>query len=146
MEESPFRDNWSWFGFDGEADTDVDYSWFRVQDGLTFDGINSVISDCTLYYSSRKPNLFLIRSPKIADELWDSTDCNFRIVPEIPAAIEVSSERRIFIIWGCSQTFLELLEKEKKLAPNSLEGKFTDGIPIEYNRTTVRHDKNITVE
>ena len=147
MEESPFRNNWSWFGFDGEVDEHIDYSWFRVQDSLTFDGISNAISDCSIFYSSRKPNLFLIRAPNIPDELWDATDCNFRLIPEIPAAVEVSSERKLFILWGCSTSLISLLIKEEKLPQNSLDGKInSDSIPVEYKRTTLRREGITTIE
>jgi hypothetical protein len=147
MEESPFRDNWSWFGFDGEPDQNIDYSWFRIQDSLTFDGINNVVSNCSLYYSSRKPNHFLVHGEHFPDELWDSTDCSFRIIPEIPSAIEVSSERRIFIMWGCSTALIEMLTRDRKLPPSTLQGKiYAEGIPIKYSRTSARRDISSSIE
>ena len=147
MEESPFRDNWSWFGFDGEADQNIDYSWFRIQDSLTFDGINNVVSNCSLFYSSRKPNHFLVRGENFPDELWDSTDCNFRLIPEMPTAIEISSERRIFILWGCSSSLIEMLVRDRKLPAGSLQGKtFAEGIPVKYSRTSARRSRSPSIE
>lgn len=144
MEESPFSLNWSWFGFEGEPKEDIDYCWYRVQDILTFSGCSNTISNCSLYYSSRKPSQYLVSHKDLPDQIWDTTDCEFKLVPEMPGCLEVKAEERFFHLWGVSTSFLELLIHDRKLPPNSINGRLpSDTLKIKYYRNSMRRDKSL---
>ncbi|EAY08427.1 hypothetical protein TVAG_354860 [Trichomonas vaginalis G3] len=146
MEESNFGEFWSWFGFKGQPDPDIEYTWFRIQDSLTFDGIKNIITDCTIYYSSRKPNHYLIKQENGVTEIWDITECQFRIIPEFPSSIEVSSGKRLFILWGVSSSFIEFLVQDHKLMPTPNLKPAFNTIPIKYSRVSIKKDPPHTGE
>jgi len=146
MEESAFRKNWSWFGFEGQPDCSTDYSWFKIQDSLIFMGIENTVSHCSLYSSSRHPNHFLIKSPSTEDEIWDATDCIFSNIPEIPSSLEISAEKRCFILWGVSKSLILLLIRDRKLPQSAIDSyPNPDCIPAKYTRTTSHRSRSPSI-
>lgn len=145
-ENSIFGEFWSWFGFKGRPDADIDYSWFRIQDSLTFDGIKNIITDCTIYYSSKKPNHYLIKQSEENCEVWDITECSFRLIPEFPSSIEVSSGKRLFIMWGVSSSFIDFLARDHKLLQLSTNQPTYDTIPVKYSRASIKRERPPSVD
>ena len=113
--------NWKWFGFLGEPEPGHDYSWIEVQNNLNFVGNSNSIPCCTIYFSSRRPNLILVRTEDDVDTVWDIGDLFFSFVGNSNSILEASDGHRICQIFGVTQSFIGLLMKFQKLPLDSLQ-------------------------
>ncbi|KAK8891983.1 hypothetical protein M9Y10_029205 [Tritrichomonas musculus] len=112
---NPFTEDWNIFGFEGEPEPGFDYSWIQVQDNLSFFGYKSVISDCTLFYSSRRPNIYLAITPSKWGEVWNLSNLTFsRLASNGSILIAYSNERCIHIS-NVTSSFIGMLVKTSKL-------------------------------
>lgn len=135
--ESPFDENWLWFGFCGEPEPGNDYSWIFVQNNLDLVGRCTVIPNCTIFFSSRKPNAYLVKTQDGHEELWDTTDCQFSICSTFGNILSVSEKGHSFHLSGISTSFIELLMRAHKLPSDSLSDVMTiQSQQIEIIRST----------
>jgi hypothetical protein len=116
-----FSGQWAWFGFEGEPEPGIDYSWMEVQNKLNFIGYESAIVSCSLYFSSRKAATCLVRTQKHEETIWNITDCTFVISPYNPSILIVSYGQRKFHLSGVASAFIELLMRSRRLPLDSLQ-------------------------
>ena len=119
--DEPFSGDWRWFGFEGEPEPGIDYSWMQVQQGLDFVGRDETICDCSLFYSSRKTNTFLVRTPAGSDTIWNTVDCAFALVADNPSVLSVAYGKRLIHVAGVTASLVELLMRSMKLPLDSLK-------------------------
>ena len=121
--DRPFSGNWHWsvFGFEGEPEAGVDYSWLEVQEGLDFVGREETILGCSLFYSSRRTNTFLVRTQSNEEALWNTIDCTFSIVGGNPSVLSVVYGPHLMHISGVASPFIDLLMCSMKLPLDSLK-------------------------
>ncbi|KAH0785680.1 hypothetical protein GPJ56_010430 [Histomonas meleagridis] len=135
--QSPFWEkSWSWFGFDGPPEAGVDYSWIQVQEDLNFIGFKNVIKSCVLYFSSRYPNTYLIKTRDGILELWNVSDCSFSLLTKSSSILLVANGPYTFHLADASSTLIELLMNTRKLPLNSMLELETESIPIIFTKTS----------
>ncbi|OHT01927.1 hypothetical protein TRFO_31113 [Tritrichomonas foetus] len=123
MLENPFDEDWEYFGFEGPPSPGLDYSWIQVQTNLIFLGFEKVISDCTLFYSSRKANIFLIQTSDKWEEIWNIKELTIATFSNNGSILIASITDRCIHISGVAMSFINLLIRTQKLPPDCLSSK-----------------------
>ena len=134
--ESPFHyKSWSTYGFEGPPEPGFDYSWIEVQWSLNFIGFENVVCSCTLYFSSRSPSIFLVKTADGCTELWDIRDCKFSLLAANSSILVVTCEN-FFHLSDVSASLIELLMKIKKLPSDSLRAQSSKSFPIVFDQVS----------
>jgi len=119
-QQSPLVNSWSYFGFEGEPEPGVDYSWLEVQQGLDFIGYEDTVRSCRLFFSSRKSNIFLVRTSPHSSTIWNFSDCTFAILSRTGSILLITRGPRNFHLSGVSASLIELLTRIRRLPPDAL--------------------------
>jgi hypothetical protein len=108
---SPFTGEWAWFGFEGDPQPGVDYSWMEIQTNLMFAGRVRVIRHCQLSFSSRSPYTFLVRTRAQVSTIWNVIDCAFSMFGTRGSTVRVTRGDRNIMLLSTSAALLNLLAK-----------------------------------
>lgn len=117
----PFKGDWCCFGFEREPEPGVDYSWIEVQRGACFSGLASSVPACTILYSSRRSNQFLVRTRTGLEVLWNVSECSFEPLTTDFSILAATRGARVIHISGVTSSFLEILRRWKKITPTETE-------------------------
>ena len=150
--KSLFPKNWKKYGFEGEPLPGFDYSWIFVQKNLTFVGFDEIITNCELYYSSRRNNLFLIKAENKSYETWNTKNIEFSLLADNGSILNAKCNGWCLHVSNVIYAFINLLITLQKLPDDCLSEYQKDenasGFlkPIKLNVDVIRKVPEIPTE